>query len=162
MNYINIDIDDLNEEKIIIPKKNYYCSNCNKRSHTFKTCTEPIISNGIIAIYIKNFNVELIELLEDYLIKNLKIFGNEYNKNNIQNNKYLNNHYLLNSDVRIKYNNINEDIQFLMVQRKNSLGYLEFIRGRYTIENISSITHLLEQMSPEEINDINNQDFDKL
>lgn len=157
MNYINI-----NEEKIIIPKKNFYCLNCNKRSHTFKTCYEPIISNGIIAIYIKNLNKELIPLLENYLIKNLKIFSNESNKNNFENNKYFNNHYLLNSDIKIKSNNINEDIQFLMVQRKNSLGYLEFIRGRYSIDNISSLNHLLEQMIPEEIYDINNKDFDDL
>ena len=33
----NINIDDYNKnEKIIIPKKNYYCSNCNKKGHTFK------------------------------------------------------------------------------------------------------------------------------
>ena len=74
MNY-NIDIDELDDEKIIIPKKNYYCSNCNRKGHTFKTCNEPIISNGIIAIYIKNFNNELIPLLEKYIIKNLKIFN---------------------------------------------------------------------------------------
>ncbi len=58
MNYIDIDdnlnpiqkINDLNEEiqdtpneKIIIPKKNYYCSNCNRKGHFFKNCLEPII-----------------------------------------------------------------------------------------------------------------------
>jgi hypothetical protein len=49
-----------------------------------------------------------------------------------------------------------------MVQRKKSLGYLEFMRGRYNIENIRTLTHLLEQMSPKELNDINNFDFDVL
>ena len=163
MNY-NINIDELNDEKIIIPKKNYYCSNCNRKGHTFKTCNEPIISNGIIAIYIKGLNSELISLLEDYIIKNLKIFSNSYNKNtnSPQSNKYTNNHFLLESNVKIKPNQINENIQFLMVQRKNSLGYLEFIRGRYNIENISTITHLLEQMTPEELLDINKSEFDDL
>ena len=164
MNYnIDIDIDELNDEKIIIPKKNYYCSNCNKKGHTFKTCNEPIISNGIIAIYIKGISSEILPFLEDYIIKNLKIFTNSYNKNTNSPlyNKIQNNHFCLESDVKIK-SQINESIQFLMVQRKNSLGYLEFMRGRYCIENISSLSHLLEQMTPDELDDINKKDFDIL
>lgn len=159
----NIDIDELNDEKIIIPKKNYYCSNCNKKGHTFKTCNEPIISNGIIAIYIKGLTSDIVPFLEDYIIKNLKIFTNSYNKNtNSPQYKNLNNHFWLETDIKIKPNQINESIQFLMVQRKNSLGYLEFMRGRYNIDNLSTLTHLLEQMTPEELDDINKKDFDIL
>jgi len=187
MNY-NIEIDNLYDEKIIIPKKNYYCTNCNKKGHTFKTCNEPIISNGIIAIYIKDLSSDMIPLLEDYIIKNLKIFANFYYKNkntfqhekysnsnkhsnsnqyeyflnSYQHNKYSNNYFLLESDIKIKSNQINEKIEFLMVQRKNSLGYLEFMRGRYSIENIVTLTHLLEQMTPDELNDISNTEFDDL
>ena len=166
MNY-NIYIDELNDEKIIIPKKNYYCSNCNKKGHTFKTCNEPIISNGIIAIYIKdlNYNPILLNLLEDYIIKNLKIFTNFYNRNVLsikQTNMGLKNHFWLDSEIAIKPGQINERVQFLMVQRKNSLGYLEFLRGRYNIENVSTLVHLIQQMTPEEIYDINNMDFDDL
>lgn len=157
MNY-NINIDEFNDEKIIIPKKNYYCSNCNRKGHTYKSCNEPIISNGIIAIYIKNLDQELIPLLETYINKNLKIFNNYYNKNtnNMYNNKNFKNLWI-DEDTKI-----NDNIQFLMVQRKNSLGYLEFMRGRYNIQNITSLIHLLEQMSPEELEDINNIDFDIL
>ena len=152
MNY-NIEIDELNMDKIIIPKKNYYCSNCNKKGHTFKNCNKPIISNGIIAIYIKGLNKKIIPLLEEYLVKNLKIFSN---------NKNQNNHYWLDMENKNKSTKINESIQFLMVQRKNSLGYLEFIRGRYNIDNLTTLTHLLEQMTNEELNNINNNDFDYL
>jgi len=155
MNYINI--NDFNEEKILIPKKNYYCSNCNLRGHTFKNCKEPIISNGIIAIQIENFNKNLISVLEKYLIDNLKIYStssnNKYNKSE---QYYLENH------AKFKNSLINTNIKFLMVQRKNSLGYLEFIRGRYMIDNKESIKHLVEQMSPNEINDILKLEFDDL
>jgi hypothetical protein len=165
MNY-NIDIDELNNEKIIIPKKNYYCSNCNKKGHTFKTCNEPIISNGIIAIYIKGLTADQIPFLEDYIIKNLKIFTNTYNKNtnSPQYNKYnkFNNNNWMESEINIKSNQINDSIQFLMVQRKNSLGYLEFMRGRYNLDNLSTLIHLLEQMTPDELDDINKKDFDIL
>lgn len=183
MNY-NIEIDEVNNnEKIIIHKKNYYCSNCNRKGHTFKNCNEPIISNGIIAIYIKNFDLELIPYLENYINKNLKIFNNSYNKktsspnykksksicsNNSDSNSSLSK--WLEESERKKYDptnidntdNINDNIQFLMVQRKHSLGYMEFMRGRYIIDNINSLNHLVEQMSPLEIKDIDNNNFDYL
>lgn len=157
MNYINININNINEDKIIIPKKNLYCSNCNRRGHTFKLCNESIISNGIIGIFINNFKPELTSILEDYLIKNLRIFTNRhYSKyNNI-------NKLILDEDINLDLNNINKHIQFLMVQRKNSLGYLEFIRGRYSIDSLYTVTHLLQQMTPNEILDINTESFDKL
>jgi len=148
---INENIDnnniEINEDKIIISKKNYYCTNCNKRYHTYKYCNEPIISNGIISFYIKNLNPKLSKLLEGYIIDNLNIFNNFKKKN-----------YTI--PDTFKY--INDDIKFLVVQRKNSLGYLEFIRGRYLIENDNNIIHLLQQMTPGELKDINENDFDKL
>ncbi len=186
MNY-NINIDEVvNDEKIIIQKKNYYCSNCNRKGHTFKNCNEPIISNGIIAIYIKNFDSELIPYLENYIIKNLKIFNNSYNKktssptykkslspnsdSNSSLNKWFEECEKKNSFSFLKENNtsktnnndINDNIQFLMVQRKHSLGYLEFMRGRYTLENQDNLKYLIEQMTAEEIADISNMDFDFL
>ena len=196
MNY-NIKIDEIvYDEKIIIQKKNYYCSNCNRKGHTFKTCNEPIISNGIIAIYIKNFNSNLIPYLENYIVKNLKIFNNSYNKKTSspyykkqfsESNKFdHNSNNLIKSNYKSDSNsslnkwfeecekksldptnidniaNINDNIQFLMVQRKHSLGYLEFMRGRYTLENQDSVIYLLEQMTPDEIKNINSNDFDIL
>lgn len=156
MNYINIEenINDEVEEKIIIPKKNYYCSNCNRKGHIYKNCLDPIISNGIIGIYIENFNTNLIPLLEAYLMDNLKIF----NKNHFVKNKTI----WLDNLLKLNEYEVNSNIKFLMIQRKNSLGYLEFIRGRYCIDNNKTITHLLEQMTPEELSDIINKDFDIL
>lgn len=181
MNY-NINIDEINniDEKIIVQKKNYYCSNCNRKGHTFKNCNEPIISNGLIAIYIKNFDSDLIPHLENYIVKNLKIFNNTYNKKTLSPNYKKNLLSNSNSDSSLSKwfeecekkksdptcidnrDNINDNIQFLMVQRKHSLGYLEFMRGRYTMDNYNSLVHLIEQMSPNEIADITNKDFDYL
>lgn len=148
MNYNlnNLDIDsnlnvNIETPEIVIPKKNYYCCNCNRKGHTYKICNEPIISNGIIGIYITNFNKTLLPLLENYLIENYRLIKN----NNV-----------------ILDKNINNDIKFLMVQRKNSLGYLEFIRGRYNLQNTTTLINLLQQMTPEEIDDIINKDFDYL
>ena len=50
-----------------------------------------------------------------------------------------------------KYKN---SIKFLMIRRKNTLGYIEFIRGRYNIDNIDGIIFLFRQMTPLEIKKI--------
>ncbi len=144
-------------EKVVVSKKNYYCINCNRRGHTYKNCLDSVISNGIIGIYIENFDQEYIPILEDYIVKNLRIF-NKYTSNSFKNKNtiWLENLYKLNE------NDMNPKIKFLMVQRKNSLGYLEFIRGRYNINEPNTITHLIHQMSPEELYDVRTKDFELL
>ena len=52
-------------------------------------------------------------------------------------------------------------IQFLMIRRKHSLSYIEFIRGRYDL-NYESILELFNLMSVEEVNKIKNNTFDFL
>lgn len=135
-------INDYANEQIIISNKNFYCTNCNKKGHTYKKCYEPVISNGIISFYIENFNNSLIPLLESYIIENI----NKKNK------------FIKNYKSNIFYNKI----KFLMVQRKHSLGYMEFMRGKYDIKNTEQIEYILEQMTPQELNDINNKNFDYL
>lgn len=135
-------IDDCIDEKIIISNKNFYCSNCNKKGHTYKKCYEPIISNGIISFYIENFDKSMISLLEDYIIENIN-----------KKNKLIKNY---------KSNAFYKKIKFLMVQRKHSLGYMEFMRGKYDFDNIDKIKYLFEQMTPKELQDINNKNFDYL
>lgn len=112
-----------------------YCVNCNNNGHSYKTCSKGIISNGIIAFYIEN-----LENLNE-LKKNFKI------------------------DMEIDTENIlytNNEIKFLLIQRKTSLGYLEFMRGRYDEKDLNSINKLIRQMNEMEIELIKKDDFDSL
>jgi 8-oxo-dGTP pyrophosphatase MutT (NUDIX family) len=46
--------------------------------------------------------------------------------------------------------NINSDennIEFLMIRRKDSFGYIDFIRGKYSPYNIEHIQHIINEMS---------------
>jgi len=141
MNYNN------NYEKTITIKKNFYCTNCNKKGHVYKNCLEPIISNGIIGIYIDNFDIENFDNLEKYI--SLNLFPS----------------LRLRKNINFEYKNLcneNSNIKFLMIQRKNSLGYLEFIRGRYDETNNQNINYIFEQMTQNEIQDILTKDFDFL
>ena len=52
--------------------------------------------------------------------------------------------------------------KYLMVQRKDSLNYVEFIRGKYDVQNRSYLMKLLSYMTPIEREKIRNNDFETL
>lgn len=124
--------------------KNLYCTNCGKRNHIYKYCNESITSYGIILIDYDNDKSKL------KLINNIKCkIPTEGIRANSQ------------KDVEL-FSKINRNIKFLMIRRKHTLGYIEFIRGNYKIDNIDGIIFLFQQMTEEEINKIANSDFDEL
>jgi 8-oxo-dGTP pyrophosphatase MutT (NUDIX family) len=52
--------------------------------------------------------------------------------------------------------------QYLLVQRKDSLSYVEYIRGKYSYENRAYIMKLFENMTIDERNRITQNEFDTL
>lgn len=56
----------------------------------------------------------------------------------------------------------NEDIQFLMIRRKHTLGFMDFMRGKYSIYNKEYITNLLREMTISEKDMILKNDFSVL
>ena len=80
-----------------------YCNNCGKKGHVFRTCTDPVISCGII-------------LLRG-IYEPLK----------------------LPVDPRT--------VSALMVKRKDSMSYVEFIRGKYDIDNMDYVRTLVSNMT---------------
>ena len=53
-------------------------------------------------------------------------------------------------------------IQFLMIRRKDSFGYIDFIRGKYIQHNVDQLQHLFNEMSIYEREKIKNLDFQTL
>jgi 8-oxo-dGTP pyrophosphatase MutT (NUDIX family) len=51
-------------------------------------------------------------------------------------------------------------IKYLMIQRKDSLSFMEFIRGKYNLNNIEYIIELINYMTNDEKNLLINNDFD--
>ena len=56
----------------------------------------------------------------------------------------------------------NNDLKFLLVRRKDTIGYMEFLRGKYKINDINYITDLFSKMTYDEINRLKNSSFDQL
>jgi len=55
-----------------------------------------------------------------------------------------------------------EGLQFLMIRRKDSYGYIDFIRGKYSNQNISQIQKMIDQMSNDEKMRLLEHNFDVL
>lgn len=54
------------------------------------------------------------------------------------------------------------ELKYLMIQRKHSVGFIDFIRGKYCIYNKNQIVNLLAVMTNKEHNYLLNLDFDLL
>jgi 8-oxo-dGTP pyrophosphatase MutT (NUDIX family) len=132
-------------------KKIIYCCNCGSIGHLYKNCSDPITSYGIILLkldtnngnniikkLLKNENIELDNSVQDDGV-------------NIENE----------SDLSVFYT-LKDNIKFLLIRRKHTLGYIEFIRGRYKIDNIDGIIYLFQQMTKDEIKNINKKKFSEL
>jgi hypothetical protein len=99
--------------------RDLFCSNCNERGHIIKQCSNPIMSYGIIAFadhplfdrIEKNYSEEKIYKLAQESVK-------------------LETKYIAPSK---------KNIRFLMIQRKNTMGFIDLIRGKYPINNFDNI-----------------------
>ena len=111
-----------------------------------KKCDEPITSLGIIAVKFDNMLIHNINFKKFLASKYLEI--DNYNFSHIDNIDKL--------DI------FKKNIKFLMIQRKHSLSYIEFLRGKYSLDNIENIQKLFKNMAPKEIKDISNLNFDNL
>jgi len=127
--------------------KKLFCINCSKNTHVVKDCKEPIVSYGIICIKLDNSLCISPYMIEKYLINKIIDFE-EYNFSNLKNLEMIN-----------EYKN---KIKFLLVQRKHSFSYVDFIRGKYNENNIKEIAKLLNLMCKKEIDNILNNDFETL
>lgn len=157
-------------------RKQVYCGNCGKIGHIYKRCIEPIISLGII-----DFKIDSIEKDKTLPPQNLSESYLDIDKNKIFNSPTLFLSHMLKiknkmravsiDDSYIPYKNhidlhlfcsYQNSIKFLMIRRKNTLGFIEFVRGRYDEKDADCIISLFEQMTADEIKKIDTSNFDGL
>ena len=114
-------------------KKNIYCVNCGTKGHIVRECVAPITSYGIIAFKVNYTNEH-----------------DKYDKNEILQN-------ILRTEFICDKNEKYPKIKFLMIQRKDTIGYIDFIRGKYT-----NIFTCLNEMTRNEKLNILTKSFDEL
>lgn len=117
--------------------KNVRCVNCGEIGHIVKECSAPVTSFGIIAYKVSNF--------DDPLDTNLQL------KEMLE----------LVQPVNLS----NKNIKFLMIQRKDTMGYIDFVRGKYPDEpkrKIKKIMTCLNEMTVNEKQNLATQQFDTI
>jgi 8-oxo-dGTP pyrophosphatase MutT (NUDIX family) len=111
---------------------------------------EPVTSYGVI-------NINITEPLSHYTPLILQAF--EQSKTEIDITNIVN---IDSDEFRLLRDLVSESILFLLISRKHSLGFVEFIRGRYDVNDDESIRHLFIQMTENEIREIFTVNFDML
>jgi 8-oxo-dGTP pyrophosphatase MutT (NUDIX family) len=123
------------------------CLNCGKTGHMVKSCYEPVVSFGIICFKISNeLNVGYKNIENYFYNKFVDIC--EFNYQNLENIKY----------IPIFY----DKIKILLIKRKNSLNFIEFIRGKYDVNDKDHLNKMFKFMTKEENNKIKSTDFETL
>jgi len=123
-------------------RKQIRCTNCGHLGHRYSKCKEPTTSWGIILI---KYTDKYTSINHEHLdLMTVSDFVDHKVQKNLINNS--------------------DNIQILLISRRHSLGYTEFIRGKYFINKIDHIKYLIKQMTPQEITNIlnNQQNFDYL
>jgi len=117
-------------------RRDIYCGNCGKKGHIYKKCNLPIMSMGLICLRI----------------------GNGINLHNeIQIMKHENN-----SMRQFITPEQFQQIQVLLIRRRNTFSFIEFVRGKYDIHNICYLQNLFNLMTEEEKQLISSNTFDNL
>jgi 8-oxo-dGTP pyrophosphatase MutT (NUDIX family) len=64
--------------------------------------------------------------------------------------------------ISFKYNNLTNTMEYLLIQRNNSFGFVEFIRGKYPLYNIQYIQTLINEMTMDEKTKLITMSFEEL
>jgi 8-oxo-dGTP pyrophosphatase MutT (NUDIX family) len=136
-----IDIPCMDKQK---KYRNVYCVNCGEKGHVVRDCDGPITSFGILAFKVANNSRE------------------EQGDTNSQLNAILHLVAVKKRETEAEY----PKIKFLMIQRKDTMGYIDFVRGKYPDNDANAKERLLKvclhEMIPEEKTNLLTKTFDQL
>jgi ADP-ribose pyrophosphatase YjhB (NUDIX family) len=116
-----------------------HCNNCGKYGHLFSNCVLPITSLGIIAFRKKSS--------ASASASSIKSCTEEVD--------------VIDCSTILVNNDLN-DFEYLMIQRIDSFGYIEFMRGKYSIHNYSYLKNIIDEMTVQEKQNILTKPFDEL
>ena len=124
--------------------RNIYCVNCGEKGHVVKDCNGPITSFGIIAF---------------------KIVENEKDEMFDKNNRLQEILSTTNNFNGATYNTTYPKTKFLMIQRKDTMGFTDFVRGKYPedqeeLEKVLPI--FLNEMTESEKHTLMTKSFDEI
>ena len=117
-------------------RREIYCGNCGKKGHIYKKCNLPIMSMGLICLRIPgniNLHIEIQKIKHEDYSSRLYITPEQFHQT-----------------------------QILLIRRRNTFSFIEFIRGKYDLHNICYLQNLFNLMTEEEKQWIVSRSFDDL
>jgi 8-oxo-dGTP pyrophosphatase MutT (NUDIX family) len=118
------------------------CCNCGCNGHTSKQCIHPITSYGVILFRVKHGSAPS-EPAEDDTWNQAKAL-------------------LTPNATPSGIENLHSSLEFLLIQRRDSIGFIELMRGKYKINDIEYIRKHLEGMTLQEHQKLLYTPFDEL
>lgn len=138
--------DDIHSKHIVT------CTNCNRVGHNKMQCKEPIVSYGVLLVNFPNLKKKKIIQIKAYI-------------ENVMNEKHISTLHEFNNLHNGVLNDLPKHLQsinFLMIQRKHTLGIIEILNGRYDVTNVEQLYNLFRQMSHDELKMLQHHTFEEL
>lgn len=120
--------------------RNVHCVNCGERGHIVRTCKNHITSFGIIAYK---------------FIKDTDKYTNKGIESDLKKATYTK------GATNIYRHPNSSQLAFLMIQRKDTIGYIDFLRGKYD-NNYDQMITCLKQITEQERQNLLTKTFDEL
>lgn len=160
-------------------KRHIMCGNCGKLGHEIKYCLDGISSFGMINLRVDGNICEHLMIQEKFCTQknsyftvtskkypniklrvsdNFKLYADTTNNYKLEDICVLNQ----TNDQFKRFCYYKDKILFMMVSRRFSLGFIEFIRGKYDVSDTKMIINLFEQMTADDINLIRTSTYDDL
>lgn len=130
--------------------KKIICSNCRKVGHKKKDCPYPITSYGVITL---SFPFDISSFYKYTEPHQVQAFYTRFEINLLGSLQIEIGDELF--DKYLKF--VDKNLKFLLIRRRNSISYIEFIRGNYDLEDREYIIQLLKDMSVSELESIKNE-----
>jgi 8-oxo-dGTP pyrophosphatase MutT (NUDIX family) len=109
-----------------------FCTNCGNQGHPTKQCLAPITSYGIIVFRVNDTWNQSAELVK-----------NETSLSGLE-------------------GNIQSKLQYLLIQRKDSLGFIDILRAKYNVTDIEYISQQIRGMTRSEQEKLVHEPFDSI
>ena len=142
-----------------------YCNNCGKYGHLFSSCVVPITSIGIIACRKKTNGLGLdqeLDYFEKYGVIDATVSNKIQTATDCRDCGNVDGNVELSNMTNIKTVNSYNEFEYLMIQRVDSFGYIEFMRGKYSIHNYQFLKNIIDEMTVQEKHNILTKPFDEL
>jgi len=109
-----------------------HCSNCGNTGHNFRECQAPVTSFGTILFRVSN---------------------DSWSQENILST---------NQHSVTGFESVFPNIEVLLIQRRDSFGYVDILRGKYSVHDVEYIKKQISGMTVKERESLVSRDFDEL